>query len=212
MTDERKGSKMGAEKKSLLDLSDIMSILEEDSPASKQSKVVEDALKEAESVMNNVPEETPVPEPQEPISQPTTPQNTEFVTKLLTDIDTKNEEILKLRNELMSIKYELKEKELMIKDLRLHMDEISRRTGDVKTVAPDIAPPKPVKAEEPAYNVKDDEPADEDVASIFRRIQQSGEEEPAPEEEEDSRPRFHDPYSDKPQPPRKIRTAKLYDL
>ena len=68
------------------------------------------------------------------------------------------------------------------------------------------------------YNEADDtqaEPAEEDVASIFKRLTQD-----KPEEQGESQANTQDPEKpqenvpgfDRPQPPRKLKTAKLYDL
>ena len=68
------------------------------------------------------------------------------------------------------------------------------------------------------YNEADEtqaEPAEEDVASIFKRLTQDkpeeqGESQANPQDPE--KPQENVPSFDRPQPPRKLKTAKLYDL
>ncbi|HEY3421757.1 MAG TPA: hypothetical protein VGK13_01265, partial [Methanocellaceae archaeon] len=50
-------------------------------------------------------------------------------------------------------------------------------------------------------------PEEDDVASIFKRLTQD-----KPEEQPDGTQQDNVPSMDRPQPPRKLKTAKLYDL
>ncbi|MCD1295454.1 hypothetical protein CUJ83_10630 [Methanocella sp. CWC-04] len=221
--------------KSLFDLSDIMSILEDES-TDQVLKVVDSFREVMTSESDNNTGTSVLAEPAEtstalvpfgqnkPVPVEKTQDNA-FVSKLLYDIDQKNAEIdqknaeiLRLNNEIMNLKFESKDKELKIKELSSKVEELTKVIEETKSTVKSIecAPVKPIvqKAHEPVYNIKEDTPEDEDVATIFKRLQRGhkGVEEPVNEVYGDDGADSHDPYSDNPQPPRKKRTAKLYDL
>jgi TolA-binding protein len=192
--------------KSKHDFSDIMSILgEENTPVPGGEK-------------KPVPVITIKPEPVNPRDNP-------FVKKLLLDIEHKNAEILKLNSDNMSLKYALSEKEMEIKrlqgqsaslggqveSLKSQVRELNRQIEDMNKYVSDarakLGEMDADRAKLTARIVKEEERAppddEDDIASIFKRIALKGEEPSngAPGDGED-----------KPRPPKKAGTAKLYDL
>lgn len=188
--------------KSLFDLSDIMSILEDDSK-DKVLKVVDAVAQTAVSE----PVEAPRPEPK---PEPAVQQDNALISKLLSDIDIKNAELLKLNADIMNLKLEIKDKDVRIKELVQKVDELNRLLEESKTAikTPELAKPL-AKVSEPVYNIKEKEEAtdEEDVATIFKRLTRPASA-PEPENEDAGE---KDPLK-KPQQPRKPKTAKLYDL
>jgi chromosome segregation ATPase len=185
--------------KSRLDFSDIMSILDEDDQKKPEPK----AVKKAEL-----------------------PRDNAFVTKLLSDIEHKNAEILKLSSENMSLKYSLSEKDMEIKKLRSQAESLngqaeslkaqviglSRQIEDLNKYVSDAriklgemdADRAKLTSRIVSHNeVEKAPPEEDDIASIFKRIALKGEE-PAGDNAGDG--------ADKPEPLKKIKTAKLYDL
>src|SRR5271157_2128623 len=167
---------IGGEKQ--LELSDIMSILD-------QGRSKPATAKKSETPKSQASQE-----------KPTSPsRDNTFAAKLLSDIEQKNAEILKLNSENMSLKYELKEKELEIKKLSMDLDEAKAKLGEMD------ADRAKLKLKAAPENVEEEAPPEEDVASIFKRLTKS---ERIEENDADN------VNPDKPQAPRK--TAKLYDL
>lgn len=208
--------------KALFDLSDIMSILDDDSPAPVTMRSADAVPKDAGA--NDQRDVTGTPAVQQ-----SSQQDNAFVSKLLSDIDQKNEEILRLNKEMVSVQFEVRQKEVDLKEKDSKIAELNSKIEDLSKQiesfrekvreavveqhrAPAIS--RAIKAPETSYNIKEDAPEEESVASIFKKLQRKSEEPEDIENEaaEGSESNFHDPYSDKPQPPRKKRTAKLYDL
>ncbi len=178
-----------------LDLSDIMSMLDEG--------------------------EAKKPEPKA-IKKPEAPKDNAFTQKLLADIERKNAENLKLSSENMSLKYALSEKDMEIKKLRAQADGLlgqveglkgqviglNQKVEDMGKYVNDarakLGEMDADRAKLTARIVKEEEapPAEEDVASIFKRI--------ALEKDEPSDGQQAADGAEKLQ--KKHGTAKLYDL
>lgn len=103
-------------KKRFFDFSDIISLLEDKTPMRKQPQ-----LPAPEPMKELPPAEPLIASPKKAIelgpSQVASQTDNAIVTKLLQDADQKNAEILKLNNELMTLRYENKDKDQKIASL-----------------------------------------------------------------------------------------------
>jgi chromosome segregation ATPase len=189
----------GGEKQGL-ELSDIMSILDDGNQ--KKPKKEAEPKKTKEQAL--APQEA---------SGTAVGRDNAFISKLLSDIEQKNAEILKLNSDIMDLKYEVKEKELEAKkitsnleDAKKSLEEMAKKLEEANAKLGEMDADRSklkLKAKGPVSDeVAEEAPPEEDVASIFKRL--TGENERPPED---------DPLNvnpDKPRSPRK--TAKLYDL
>jgi predicted RNase H-like nuclease (RuvC/YqgF family) len=180
-----------------LDLSDIMSMLDEGEQKMPEPK----ATKKAEAPRDNV-----------------------FTKKLLADIERKNAENLKLSSENMSLKYSLSEKDMEIKKLRAQaeglrgqveglksqvmglnqkVEDMSKYVNDARVKLGEMEADRSKLTTRIASRQETAPPEDEDedVASIFKRIALEGEEPTGGQSGEGA---------EKLQ--KKLKTAKLYDL
>jgi chromosome segregation ATPase len=148
--------------KSKLDLSDIMSMLDDGEQKKPEPKVT----KKAE-----------------------TPKDNAFTQRLLADIEQKNAENLKLSSENMSLKYALSEKDAEIKKLRAQADGLGGQVESLKAQVISlnqqiedmnkyVSDARAKLGEMDADRAKltarvadaEEAPPEEDVASIFKRI------------------------------------------
>ncbi|HTX44091.1 MAG TPA: hypothetical protein VMC61_05125 [Methanocella sp.] len=178
--------------RSKLDLSDIMSMLEEGEEKTPEPKIT----KKAEA-----------------------PRDNAFTQKLLADIERKNAEILKLSSDNMSLKYALGEKDVEIKRLRAQVDSLGGQVESLKAQVIGLnqqaenmnkyvndARLKLGEMDEDraklTARIKEEEapPVEEDLASIFKRI--SSQDEPSSGQGSDGAEKLQ----------KKQKTAKLYDL
>jgi predicted RNase H-like nuclease (RuvC/YqgF family) len=178
-----------------LDLSDIMSMLDE----GEQKKPEPKATKKAEA-----------------------PRDNAFTQKLLADIERKNAENLKLSSENMSLKYSLSEKDMEIKKLRAQaeglrgqveglksqvmglnqkVEDMSKYVNDARVKLGEMEADRSKLTARIAPRQETAPPEDEDVASIFKRIALEGEE-PTDGQSGEGAEKLQ----------KKLKTAKLYDL
>jgi len=178
-----------------LDLSDIMSMLDD---------------------TERRPEQKPEPPKKEKKAER---QDDGFVKKLLSDIDQKNSEILRLSSENTSLRYSLSEKEMEIKRLKAQLESSSGLVESLKAQVVSLSQQledlnkyvtearvklgemEADRAKLTARMAKKDEqapPEEEDVASIFKRIALEAREPAA--------------SGGEGQPGQKTKSAKLYDL
>lgn len=161
------------------------------------------------------------PEPAPKKHESPKPRDDTFIKKLLSDIEQKNAEILKLNSDNMALKYSMSDKEMEIKRLQGQSDSLRERAESLKAQVVSLnqqiedlnrfvndarvklGEMDSDRAKLTARIVKEEEapPEEEDVASIFKRIALDGK----PEETSGD-------GADKPKPQKKIGTAKLYDL
>lgn len=196
--------------KKSFDLSDIMSILGEEEPQKapvkeqpKQEFVKAVPKPEPKKEPKVEPKPVPKPEPKiEVVKIPEKAAPTTDLSSLMAAIEQKNTTILKLNSDIIALQYELKNKDSRIAELSSKIEELSKKPEPLPQQAQPVSAVSAVepyqKPKEQQYNIKNDAPVEEDVASIFKRIARSAAKEEAPEEGESG--------------PRKLRTAKLYDL
>ncbi len=176
-----------------LDLSDIMSMLDdkEERPAQKPAKMEKMAER----------------------------QDDGFVKKLLSDIDQKNAEILRLSSENASLRYSLSERELEVKKLKAQLEsssslveslkaqvvslsqqveDLNRYVAEARAKLGEMEADRAKLTERMAKKEEQAPPEEEDVASIFKRIALGADEPPA--------------SGGEGQTAKKTKSAKLYDL
>ncbi|AFC99142.1 hypothetical protein Mtc_0372 [Methanocella conradii HZ254] len=181
--------------KSKLDLSDIMSMLDD---------------------TEKKPEQKPEPARKE---KKTEKQDDGFVKKLLSDIEQKNAEILRLSSENTSLKYSLSEKEIEVKKLKAQLEssnglveslkaqvlslsqqveDLNKYVNEARVKLGEMEADRAKLAARMAKKEEQAPPEEEDVASIFKRIALEAREPGASGEGEQAQ--------------KKQKTAKLYDL
>jgi septal ring factor EnvC (AmiA/AmiB activator) len=113
-------------KKRWFDFSDIISLLDDKSPANRQPRLppAQEPPRELPPARNTAaPAEPPAAPPKAVIalgpSQVAAQTDNAVLTKLLSDIDQKNAEVLKLSNELITFRYEIMEKDRRIASIPL---------------------------------------------------------------------------------------------
>ena len=188
--------------KSRFDFSDIMSILDE-GEQKKPDRVAPAKRSDAPAAAS---------------------RDNSFVKKLLSDIEQKNSEILKLSSDNTSLKYSISEKEMEIKKLRSRGDSL---TGQVESLKGQVvglnqqiedlnkfvndarvklgemeADRSKLTSRIARHESEEAPPQEEDVAAIFKRIALKAQDPAA-----DTAQKGEEPMS-----PKKPRTAKLYDL
>ncbi len=160
-----------------------------------------------------------------PKKEPAKPRDDAFVKKLLSDIEQKNAEILKLNSDNMAMKYSLSEKDVEIKRLKAQsdslrdqaesmkaqvvsltqqMEDLNKFVNDARLKLGEMDADKAKLLSRITKKEEEAPPVEEDVASIFKRI--------ALDKEEPAEVNPSDNGSDRPKPPKKAGTAKLYDL
>ena len=154
------------------------------------------------------------------------PRDDAFIKKLLSDIEQKNAEILKLNADNMALKYSMSEKETEVKRLQAQSDSLreqaeslrsqvvalNRQIEDMSKFVNDarskLGEMDADKAKLMSRITKEEEapPEEEDVATIFKRIALDKDEAPKDEALPDGS------AADKQKLKKNLSSAKLYDL